>query len=241
MKYAILSDIHANIDALESVLAHARTEGCEQFVCLGDVVGYNANPAECVAKIREMEMPCILGNHDEYSAKDIDLSSFNPVAAEAVVWTREQLTPEDRQWLAALRYVRLVDSFTIVHATMDGPRQWGYVQDKMAAAASFTYQSTPICFHGHTHVPLAFMSEGGKVHGGTYNCVQVEQGKKYFINVGSVGQPRDSDPRAAYVIYDDTEKRIDLQRVEYDIESAQAKIRAAGLPDRLAERLALGR
>ena len=240
-RYAILSDIHGNWEALNTVLAHAREQGCEKFVCGRDVVGYNANPSECMELVREMNMPCVMGNHDEYIGKDIDLSSFNPVAAEAVLWTREQLSEEQRKWLRDLRYIRLVDSFSVVHATMDGPRYWGYVQTKHDAEGSFAYQSTPVCFHGHTHVPLAFESDEMTVKGGAYDEVKVQRGRKYFVNVGSVGQPRDGDPRAAYAVYDTDEATIKLHRLNYDLETSQEKIRAAGLPDRLAQRLALGK
>jgi diadenosine tetraphosphatase ApaH/serine/threonine PP2A family protein phosphatase len=189
-----------------------------------------------------MEMPCVKGNHDEYIADEkMDLSAFNPVAAAAVEWTRGQLSADQLKWLGQLRYLRLIDSFSIVHATMDGPRDWGYVQTRMDAAASFIYQTTPVCFHGHTHVPIAF-TEGLDISNGTfYETVKVEQKKRYFINVGSVGQPRDGDPRAAYAIYDSEEATVELHRLDYDLETTQKKILTAGLPERLAERLALGK
>ncbi len=155
-------------------------------------------------------------------------------------WTRQQLPEADRQWLRDLKYLRLVANFTIVHATLDGPQRWGYVFDKLEAAASFTYQNTGVCFFGHTHVPLAFVRDA-TVRGGTYSRFRVEPGKKYFVNVGSVGQPRDGNPRAAYVVYDLAEGSIELRRLDYDIATAQKKILAAGLPPRLAERLALGK
>jgi diadenosine tetraphosphatase ApaH/serine/threonine PP2A family protein phosphatase len=161
-------------------------------------------------------------------------------SAEAVNWTRKQLSPEDKQWLKELKYVRMVTSFTIVHATLDGPQRWGYVFDKLAAAASFTYQNTSICFFGHTHVPVAFIRDS-MVRGGTYSKFKVEAGKKYFINVGAIGQPRDNNPKAAYVVYDADEGLIELRRLEYDIAAAQKKILDAGLPPRLAERLAFGK
>src|ERR1043166_5238744 len=131
-------------------------------------------------------------------------------------------------------------SFTIVHATLDGPQRWGYVFDKLAAAASFTYQNTAVCFFGHTHVPVAFIRDN-LVRGGTYSKFKVEPGKKYFVNVGAIGQPRDSNPKAAYVVFDMDESTIELRRLEYDIPTAQKKILEAGLPPRLAERLAFGR
>jgi predicted phosphodiesterase len=240
MKYAIIADIHANLEALHRVLEDARAENCTHFACLGDVVGYNANPKECLDIVREMGMPCVKGNHDEYCSSDSALEGFNPHAAEAVNWTREQLTEEDRQWLRDLKYLRLVSNFTLVHATLDGPQRWGYVFDKLAAAASFTYQNTSVCFFGHTHVPVAFIRDT-VVRGGTYSKFKVEPGRKYFVNVGSVGQPRDNNPKAAYVIYDMNESTIELRRLDYDMATTQAKIRAAGLPERLAERLSHGK
>ena len=240
MKYAIIADIHANLEALQVVLEDSKKERCTHYACLGDVVGYNANPKECLDIVRNMGMPCVKGNHDEYCSSEDALEGFNPHAAQAVNWTREQLTPEDRKWLADLKYLRLVANFSIVHATLDAPQRWGYVFDKLAAAASFTYQNTSICFFGHTHVPVAFIRDS-VVRGGTYSKFKVEPGKKYFVNVGSVGQPRDNNPKAAYVIYDVDESSIELRRLDYDIATTQGKIRAAGLPERLADRLNYGR
>ena len=240
MKFAIIADIHANLEAFQVVLEDCKKQKVTHYACLGDVVGYNANPKECLDIVRAMAMPVVKGNHDEYCSTEEHLDGFNPAAAEAVNWTRKQLTNEDRQWLRDLKYTRMVTSFTIVHATLDGPQRWGYVFDKLAAAASFTYQNTSVCFFGHTHVPVAFMRDN-QVRGGTYSKFKVEPGKKYFVNVGAVGQPRDNNPKAAYVIYDTHEGTIELRRLEYDIATAQKKILAAGLPERLAERLAYGR
>ncbi len=240
MRYAVIADIHANLEALDVVLNDAKEQKCTHYCCLGDVVGYNANPKECLDIVRGMGMPCVKGNHDEYCSTDEDLEGFNPHAAEAVNWTRRQLPPEDRLWLRELKYVRLVASFSIVHATLDGPQRWGYVFDKLAAAASFTYQNTSVCFFGHTHVPVAFVRDS-MVRGGTYSKFKVEPGKKYFVNVGAVGQPRDGNPKAGYVVYDMDEATIELRRLDYDIATAQRKIMEAGLPQRLADRLALGK
>ena len=240
MKYAIIADIHANLEALNVVLEDIKAQGCTHTACLGDVVGYGANPKECLDIIRGMNIPCVKGNHDEMCSVEADLEGFNPHAAEAVHWTRQQLDEDDCQWLRDLKYIRLVTSFSIVHATLDVPQKWGYVFDKLAAAASFTYQNTPVCFFGHTHVPVAFVRDS-VVRGGTYSKFKVEAGKKYFVNVGSVGQSRDGVAKATYVIYDIAEQTIELRRLDYDIATAQAKIRAAGLPERLAERLAQGK
>ena len=240
MKYAILADIHGNLEALQVVLEDCKAQGVTHYVCLGDVVGYNANPKECLDIIRGMGMPVVKGNHDEYCSTDTALDGFNAHAAEAVEWTRQQLTTEDREWLRDLKYLRLVANFTIVHATLDVPQRWGYVFDKLAAAASFTYQNTSVCFFGHTHVPVAFIRDT-VVRGGTYSKFKVEPGRKYFVNVGSIGQSRDGVAKATYVIYDMNEGTIELRRLDYDIPTTQRKIIDAGLPARLAERLALGK
>jgi diadenosine tetraphosphatase ApaH/serine/threonine PP2A family protein phosphatase len=240
MRYGIIADIHANLEGLQVVLADIKAQKCTHVVCLGDVVGYGANPKECLDIIRGMNIPVVKGNHDEYIGSSEDPEGFNDAAAEAVNWSRNQLTEDDRKWLRELKYFRLVANFSIVHATLDAPQRWGYVFEKLEAAASFTYQNTQVCFFGHTHVPVAFIRDTG-VRGGTYSKFRVESGKKYFVNVGSVGQPRDGDPRAAYVIYDLPQQTIELRRLDYDIATAQRKIRAAGLPERLAERLSTGR
>ena len=240
MKFAIIADIHSNLEALEVVLADIKQQKCTHIACLGDIVGYNANPSECLRIIRDMNIPCVKGNHDDYCSMDAPLDGFNPAAAEAVNWTRRQLSDDDRQWLRDLKYVRMLTSFTMVHATLDGPQRWGYVFDKLAAAASFTYQNTGVCFFGHTHVPVAFIRDS-VVRGGTYSKFKVEAGKKYFVNVSAVGQPRDNNPKAGYVVFDLDEGTIELRRLDYDIPGAQKKILDAGLPPRLAERLAFGR
>ncbi len=240
MKFAIIADIHGNWEALQVVLEDIQHQKCTHYACVGDVVGYNANPKECLDLIRSMGMPVVKGNHDEYCSSEDALEGFNPHAAEAVNWTRKQLTTDDRQWLRDLKYTRMVTSFSMVHATLDGPQRWGYVFDKLGAAASFPYQTTQVCFFGHTHVPVAFIRDS-MVRGGTYSKFKVEPGKKYFVNVGAVGQPRDGNPKAGYVVYDMDASTIELRRLDYDIATAQEKIRAAGLPERLAERLAFGK
>lgn len=240
MKYAILGDIHANYEALQVVLSDAKGQGVTHYACVGDLVGYNANPVECMEIIRELDMPVVRGNHDHYCSHDDDLTGFHPLAADVVDWTRRKLSDEQREYLRSLRYSRPVENFTIVHSTLDTPEMWGYVFDALEAESNFNYQTTSICFFGHTHVPLAFEKTDG-IRSGLYSKIRVSLGKKYFINVGSVGQPRDGDPRAAYVIYDMKINLIELRRLPYDIQTTQQKILDAGLPGRVAARLAVGR
>ena len=241
--YAILGDIHANIDALQAVLADTRAQGVTDYVSVGDVVGYNAAPAECIRVVRdELKCPVVRGNHDHYvSYVEESLADFHPMAAAVVEWTRSQLTPEDMKWLHDLPLARPIMGFTVVHSTLDMPLRWGYVFDNLQAEANFVYQRTQLCFHGHTHVPIIYEKRPeGVVH---YEPVdfKIELGQKLFINVGSVGQPRDGDPRASYVIYDTGTRTVRFRRIEYDVAAAQARIRAADLPERLAERLETGR
>lgn len=231
MKYAIIADIHANLEALQAGLADLKQQRCTHAACLGDIVGYNASPRECLDLIRQMNIPCVNGNHDEYCSSDGPLDGFNPAAAKAVAWTREQLSEDDQRWLRELKYVETVAGFTMVHAMLDAPERWGYVFDKLAAAASFAHQKTPVCFFGHTHVPVVFMLDS-VVRGGFYSKLKVEPGKQYFVNPGAVGQPRDGRPQAAYAAYDLDSGDIELRRVNYDIPGAQGRIAAAGLPIR---------
>jgi diadenosine tetraphosphatase ApaH/serine/threonine PP2A family protein phosphatase len=181
------------------------------------------------------------GNHDEQASVNSDLVGFNPQAAMAIEWTRQQLRPGQQEWLASLPLRQTVGAkITVVHATLDMPHMWGYIFDKLTAAACMNYQFTQLCFFGHTHVPLGF-DKFGDIEGGKYEKVDLQPGHKYLINVGSVGQPRDGDPRAAFVICSPEERVATLHRVEYDVKSCQQRILRAGLPERLAQRLAFGR
>ena len=240
MRFAIFSDIHANLEALDAVLADARARKCTHFVCLGDVVGYNANPHECVERIRDLDCPIVKGNHDEQASLPNSSSDFNPLAERAIEWTRENLTDEDKEWLRDLPLQKQVRDFTIVHATLDMPIRWGYVFNNLDAAASFTYQHTNVCFFGHTHVPMAFIRDEG-VTREQREYLRIEPARKYFINTGSVGQPRDGNWRAAYCIYHVENNLVEQLRVPYDLATAQKKIIKADLPAPLAERLAIGK
>jgi predicted phosphodiesterase len=240
MRYAIISDIHANLEAAEAVLDDARNQKCTHYVCLGDVVGYNANPHECVELVRELDCPIVKGNHDEQAYLVESSRDFNELAEYAINWTREHLTEDDKTWLRDLRLSRQVRDFTIVHATLDTPGQWGYVLNNLDAVASFTYQHTTVCFFGHTHLPLVYVRDDG-VKRIRLDYLTIQAGKKYFINAGSVGQPRDGDWRAAYCIYSPDESVVELRRVKYDVAAAQKKILKAGLPRLLAARLEIGK
>src|SRR5207248_7667263 len=151
MRFAIFGDIHANLEALNAVLADAEKNNCTHYVCLGDIVGYNADPHECLKIVQDLGCPVVKGKHDEQASIMADLTGFNALAEEAINWTRQQLTEYDKKWLRELKFVRPVRDFTIVHATLDTPHKWGYVFNQLDASASFSYQHTPVCFYGHTH------------------------------------------------------------------------------------------
>jgi len=239
-RYAILGDIHANWEALSAVLKDAADQNIGGYVCVGDLVGYNADPARCLDKMRNLECVTVRGNHDHYCSHDESLDDFHPLAANGVDWTRRELSDEQILFLRGLKLCETVCDFMIVHSTLDMPEKWGYVYDSLQAEANFNYQTRSVCFHGHTHVPVVFRKRSRVVRG-SYDQMRIELGVKYFVNVGSVGQPRDGDPRAAYVVYDLAKRNIELRRVPYDIKKAQEKVRKAHLPDRLASRLEVGK
>ncbi|MEO8206395.1 MAG: metallophosphoesterase family protein [Chthoniobacterales bacterium] len=240
MRFAIFGDIHANYEALQAIMADSKKQACTHYVCMGDIVGYNADPVKCLEIVQQLGCPVVKGNHDEQASMLGEKEGFNALAEEAINWTRGQLTPEHKEWLRNLRLQRQVRDFTIVHATLDTPHKWGYVFNQLDAAANFSYQTTTLCFIGHTHVPKAYVREGS-VRTIPFGVLPIQAGKKYLINVGSVGQPRDGDPRSAYAIFDTDSNEVELRRIEYDMTTTQRKILEAGLPQKLAERLEVGR
>lgn len=254
---AIISDIHSNYHALYAVMSDAfEQERCTEVACLGDIVGYNAHPSTCLDYIRQLNCPVVKGNHDAEVVNPV-YEKMNDLAREAMEWTVRQLNEEQLQWLARLQYQRIVrpsgagtSSFTIVHSTLDQPKAWNYIINANDAAGNFSRQFSQLCFHGHTHVPKVYMWDGRhsvedfefkhRLVMNGYAELQPEPMYKYFINVGSVGQPRDNDPRACYAIYDSDANLVIIKRVAYDIAGAQEAIMEAGLPSYLAERLARG-
>src|ERR1700722_4737574 len=240
MRIAIFGDIHANLEAFEAVLADALDQGCTAYICLGDVVGYNANPRECLELVQSLKCPVVKGNHDDYASSESSLESFNPLAELAIQWTRDQLSSPEKFWLGGLPLISEVRGFTIVHASLEDPGGWGYVLNQLDAAASFSKQTTELCFFGHTHTPRAYIKDSSVV-GVPFEQLILEPRKKYFINAGSVGQPRDGAWRGTYILLDEEKRTIRLRRLRYDLAKTQGKILKSGLPPRLADRLALGK
>lgn len=236
MKYGIISDIHANLEALTSVLADARKQGVKRFICLGDVVGYNANPSECIDIIRELGCQVLKGNHDAYTCGDEIPPEVNGRARESLEWTRANIRPDQREWLENLPMQRRVGPFEVVHASLHQPEAWNYVLNSIEAILHFHFQETPLCFFGHTHRQMYFTTEERKTFA-DYEKFTLNPDHQYLVNVGSVGQPRGDGKLAEYVIYDTHEQSIQPCKVEYDVATTCQKIREAGLPEHNALRL----
>ncbi len=242
MRALILSDIHANLTALEAVLSDAGE--VDEVWCLGDIVGYGPDPNQCVERIRELNaLTCVIGNHDAAALGRIDINAFNADAKLSLQWHAEKLKPENRQFLESLSNdAQWNDSVTMVHGSPRSP-VWEYVIEMKIAKANLTAFATPICLVGHTHIPLVFSADNGS-DGITAEYLQYGvrffPSRKCIINPGSVGQPRDRDPRAAFLIYDSEENVFEEHRVDYDIRSVQERIYKAGLPTSHALRLSNG-
>ena len=242
MRTAVFSDIHANLEALEAVRRAAEERAVQKWVCLGDVVGYGADPAACLTAVRSLTHQILQGNHDAAVAGLQHLEYFNDYAREAVLWTREHLGEEDRQFLAGLPLICACDQAFFVHAEPVDPGAWGYVESSTDAAAAMAAVDRTFCFVGHSHRALAYATCGAgvKLVAEGEGRFELRAGCRYLVNVGSVGQPRDRDARSCFAIYDDEAGSIELVRTGYDISRAQEKILGAGLPPFLAARLRSG-
>jgi len=242
MKVALFSDMHANREAYEAVLAAIAKEGIDQWYCAGDIVGYGADPVACIDKTRALPARTVAGNHDWGAAGAADIGRFNRYAKEALLWTAGVLDDGAREYLRALPLVEKRE-FLLVHGSLSRPEDFEYIVDFQAAQSTFLLMKEErVCFVGHTHVAGVFIDDGGgQIEYNPWPEVTLEDGKRYIVNIGSVGQPRDNDPRAAYCLYDIGRKNIQIKRVRYDVRRAQEKIRKAGLPQMLAQRLETGR
>ena len=240
MNVAILSDVHSNADALEAVVESARTEGATAWWCLGDVVGYGAEPDRVVERVRGLGAVTVAGNHDWAACGKVSTRQFNRHAAFAAEWTARNTTPANLAWLEALPLVETRDHTRLVHATPSAPEEWNYCMRIDDAVLEMRAFDEMVCMIGHSHYPGVFEKDGEDIRYTRAPELRLRQGRQYLVNVGSVGQPRDGDPRAAYAIYDTDSGLLRHVRVAYDVEAAQTKILAAGLPPFLASRLAAG-
>ena len=241
MRWGIISDIHGNLEALEAVLTALSKERIDKYLYLGDIVGYGANPRECIAGIKRLNPVTIAGNHDWASVNLFGLSYFNPAALEAILWTSQNISYEDKEFLKNLELVYQEDGLTLVHGSLPHPEQFEYILDVSSAEETFQLLKTSICFIGHSHRPAIFIKEGKNCTYTFQTKIRLRPSQFYIVNAGSVGQPRDGNPNAAYVVYDGESKEVQIKRMPYNISKARDKIIKAGLPRILAERLALGR
>lgn len=247
MRIAVVSDVHANLVALEAVLAHAEGEqALDEVWALGDLVGYGPRPSECLARLRLESLLAVPGNHDLAAIGAIDTSEFNPAAAQANRWTATQLSDDDQTFLRGLERTAIRAPFSLAHGSMKDP-VWEYVITTLAALHQFAAMTTTYGFVGHTHIPLviaerreesATLGPVSEPHDGE---VQPLGQRRLVLNPGSVGQPRDGDPRASYAIYDTEARSVRFHRVAYEIERTQQQMSEAGLPKSLIARLAVGR
>ena len=247
MRYAVLSDVHGNLEALSAVLADAASEGALGILCLGDSVGYGADPAPCVDLLGERSTRMVAGNHEHGALGLLDVGWFNAAAREAALWTRDHLGADHQSFLTRLPLASTLGEATCVHASPRRPEEWDYLLTAEDGFQAFGDFATRLCFVGHSHRPGVWsLGSSGPAYedlaGSAFHDHRVpfHDGRRYIINVGSVGQPRDRDPRAAYVLWDEDERSVTLRRVTYDHKAAAAKILRAGLPRALADRLAYG-
>ena len=242
MRYGIFSDVHSNLEALESIIGAYKQESIDEYLCGGDVVGYGANPKECIEKINLLFATTIAGNHDWATVNLFSTEYFNEAAKEAIFWTRRNLTQKESLFLENLKLIYGADDFILVHATLDNPQDFNYMLDSYAAQESFGIMETNICFIGHTHIAGTFiLTKDKEVFYTQENLLKIKEENKYIVNVGSVGQPRDRNPDAAYCIYDVKEREIQIKRISYDVKITREKIIKAGLPKFLGDRLLCGR
>jgi diadenosine tetraphosphatase ApaH/serine/threonine PP2A family protein phosphatase len=248
VRYLVISDIHGNLEALEACLAAAATPGYDDVLVLGDVVGYGPDPNAVIERVQGLSPRVLIrGNHDKVASGVDDAEGFNTVARNAIRWAIGELTPEHRDWLAALPSgpVQVDDLVEVCHGTPHD--EDAYVFDELDALKALESTSRPLCLFGHTHVPVVYTSCPHVRLGLTAPegqeelTVALESGCRYLVNAGAVGQPRDGDPRAGFGIVDTAAATITLHRVEYPVEIVQQKVRRAGLPEMLARRLAVGR
>lgn len=240
MRYALVSDIHGNLEALTAVLAEIEKENTDSLICLGDVIGYGANPEECAQIIREKADVCIMGNHEAAVVGALDINYFTPYARAAALWTQSHVSEETVKWAYDLPLAGKVDNFTVVHGSLYQPEMFNYVQTIADAEYNFNAMETPLLFLGHSHQPMAFFNTTPM----TYTLgpdIDLDFKEKNIVNIGSVGQPRDENPLAAFAVYDSESKLVQLHRVQYNVNAAAEKIIKAGLPEALAMRLSVGR
>lgn len=242
MKYLIVSDIHSNLEALKAVLDSVKNEQFDLSICLGDLVGYGPDPNECAEIILSEFDFVVAGNHDMAVTGQISTESFNPLALQAIDWTRKVISQDIKSRMKLLNLVETINDLTLVHAAPGNPALFSYILSTADAEKNFSSFSTSICLIGHTHIPAFYsQDQNSKVKFDHNEIISLDRNKKYIINTGSVGQPRDNNPKACYAILNTAEKNIIIKRIAYNIKTVQKKMKKAGLPEYLTRRLANGK
>lgn len=242
MRIAVLSDVHSNLEALQAVLGAARGEQIDEYICLGDIVGYGADPDHCVSLIHELSSHIVAGNHDHGVCERTNILYFNDAAQKAIAWSKREMLRKHIRFLSSLPLILEHRGMLFAHATPSCPETWNYILNMDDALREFGFFEEHLCFVGHSHQPAVFSINADNEIGSSIDeSLTCNPHKRYIINAGSVGQPRDGDPRASYVIYDSKERQLTFRRVPYDIAACREKILNAGLPPFLAQRLEMGR
>jgi len=241
LRYAIISDIHGNLEAFEAVLKGLKGERYDLLLCLGDLVGYGPNPNECCQLMRETGGIVIAGNHDWAAVEKTGIEYFNTFARMAIRWTSEVLDEENRAYLSGLPLRWTEMGLLLVHSSPSEPSLWNYILSPQEACQEFRTFSERVCLIGHSHQPIVFSQQGENCQQNGFDGLKLKPNLRYIINVGSVGQPRDGDPRAAACIYDSKRNSVELRRYSYDVNRTQEKMAKVKLPVYLADRLSLGR
>jgi len=239
MKIAIISDIHSNLEALTKVLSEIKD--VDKVFCLGDIVGYGANPGECLEMIRDRVGLCIAGNHDYGVIGKTDIQYFNSAARQAIIWTRSHISDLAKKYLDSLSLTESYDDMSFTHGVFSFPESWNYIFSLEDAVREFHYMDSSIGFVGHSHIPGVFFEKIGEYGTLENSEFTFEDRVRYIVNCGSVGQPRDGDPRASFCIIDTDDKKVIMHRVAYNVERAREKIIEVGLPESLGDRLIYGR
>ncbi|MCQ9204903.1 MAG: metallophosphatase family protein [Omnitrophica bacterium] len=241
MKYGIFSDVHSNLEAFEVALDYLKSESVDKFVFLGDIVGYGANPNECTSLLKSLNAVCVAGNHDLAAIKQLSTYNFNSYAREAIDWTSLQLNDKSKKYLQTFKFTYQQDDFICVHASLMNPENFDYVRNRIDAAASFSVLDRRLCFIGHSHRIGIYSLKNDNIFESREQILHLGQNERYIINVGSIGQPRDRDPRAGVCLYDSDKGLVKFMRLDYNIKKAADKIFKEGLPSALALRLYDGR
>ena len=242
MRLAIISDIHANLEALTAILQDIDDQNVDQIYCLGDVVGYGADPAACLELVRKRCTDVLMGNHEHAVLGLLSPANLNDIARNSLSWTANQLRDEHKSFITTFKTDLVIDKLHLVHASPWEPTKWHYVLTNKAVVKALETARTNLCLIGHTHLPVIFsQAEDGSVRKRIGHDFLPDPDQKYIVNTGSVGQPRDNDPRACYLIFDSKAYEITYRRVEYDIALAQSKMTKIEAPTLLIERIAVGR